>query len=72
MCRYSELESAGVALILTDRGRVTNAEIQGQFLMSEELIELLRQRVSARYYDEPQVIDVIARAILNSRGLYPN
>ena len=59
-------------MILTDRGFITNAEIQGQLLMSEELIELLRQRVSAQYYDQPQVIDVIARAILNSRGLYPH
>ena len=39
--------------------------------MSEELIALLRQRVAARYYDQPQVIDVIARAILHSRGVYP-
>lgn len=40
--------------------------------MSKEFIELLRQRVASRYYDQPHVIDVIARAILNSRGLYPN
>jgi hypothetical protein len=39
--------------------------------MSEELIALLRQRIAARYYDQPQVIDVIARAILHSRGVYP-
>jgi hypothetical protein len=39
--------------------------------MSEELLALLRQRVAAQYYDQPQVIDVIARAILISRGLYP-
>jgi hypothetical protein len=39
--------------------------------MSEELLALLRQRVAAQYYDQPQVIDVIARAILHSRGLYP-
>ena len=39
--------------------------------MSEELLALLRQRVAAQYYDQPQVIDVIARAILMSRGLYP-
>ena len=43
----------------------------GTFCMSDELIELLRQRVESRYYDQPQVIDVIARAILHSRGLYP-
>jgi hypothetical protein len=39
--------------------------------MSDELLALLRQRVAAQYYDQPQVIDVIARAILMSRGLYP-
>jgi len=39
--------------------------------MSEELIALLRQRIATRYYDQPQVIDVIARAILHSRGVYP-
>jgi hypothetical protein len=39
--------------------------------MSQELIELLRRRVAAQYYDQPHVIDVIARAILNSRGFYP-
>ena len=39
--------------------------------MSEEFLALLRQRVAAQYYDQPQVIDVIARAILISRGLYP-
>jgi hypothetical protein len=39
--------------------------------MSEELLAVLRQRVAAQYYDQPQVIDVIARAILISRGLYP-
>jgi hypothetical protein len=44
---------------------------EGTFRMSEELIELLRQRIESRYYDQPQVIDVLARAILHSRGLYP-
>jgi hypothetical protein len=49
-----------------------NADVQGQLLMSKELIELLRQRVAGQYYDQPHVIDIIARAILISRGLYPN
>jgi hypothetical protein len=31
--------------------------------MSPELIALLRHRVATRYYDQPQVIDRIARAI---------
>lgn len=39
--------------------------------MSDELLVLLRQRVAAQYYDQPQVIDIIARAILISRGVYP-
>jgi len=39
--------------------------------MSEELIALLRQRIAAQYYDQPQIVDVIARAIVHSRGLYP-
>jgi hypothetical protein len=33
--------------------------------MSAELIALLRHRIASRFYDEPQVIDAIARAILN-------
>lgn len=39
--------------------------------MTEELIALLRHRVSSQYYDQPHVLEVIARAILHSRGLYP-
>lgn len=39
--------------------------------MSEELVQVLRQRVAAQYYDQPQVLDIIARAILHSRGIYP-
>jgi hypothetical protein len=59
-------------MILTNGRPRTSVEIQGQFLMSDELIDLLRQRVASRYYDQPEIIDLIARAILNSRGLYPN
>ncbi len=40
------------------------------FRLSEELIASLRQRVDSRYYDRPEVIDVIARAILCSRFVY--
>jgi hypothetical protein len=61
----------GAAMIITDR-RPANADLQGELLMSKELIELLRQRVAGQYYDQPHVIDIIARAILISRGLYPN
>jgi hypothetical protein len=35
--------------------------------MSQELIALLRHRVESRYYDQPQVIDAIARAIVRAR-----
>lgn len=38
--------------------------------MSEELIAALRKRIQDRYYDQPQVIEIIAQAILHSRGLY--
>lgn len=38
--------------------------------MSDEFIALLRSRVEAKYYDQPQVIEVIARVILISRGIY--
>lgn len=44
---------------------------QGRSQMTEELIALLRGRIEARYYEQPEVIEVIARAILHSRGLYP-
>lgn len=43
---------------------------RGQSRMSEELIAVLRQRVDSKYYDQPQVIEIIARAILHSRGVY--
>ena len=47
------------------------AQSAGSFRMSEELVQVLRQRVADRTYDNPQVVDIIARAILHSRGLYP-
>jgi hypothetical protein len=31
--------------------------------MSEKLIHLLRERVANRYYDRPEVVDAVARAI---------
>ena len=36
--------------------------------MSEELISLLRYRVTTRYYDQPQVIDAVARVIAGARS----
>jgi hypothetical protein len=44
---------------------------QGPIHMTEELLEQLRQRVASQYYDRPEVIEIIARAILHSRGIYP-
>lgn len=46
-------------------------ESNGTLQLSEELVAVLRHRVASQYYDRPQVLDVIARAILNSRELYP-
>jgi len=34
--------------------------------MSAELVVLLRQRVANRFYDDPRVIDAVARAIMPS------
>ena len=47
------------------------ANRQGPIRMTEELLELLRQRVASQYYNRPEVIEIIARAILHSRGIYP-
>lgn len=37
---------------------------KSQFPMTDELVAFLRHRVATRFYDQPQVIDVVARAIL--------
>lgn len=42
----------------------------GRSRMSEELLATLRRRIQDRYYDQPHVIEIIAQAILHSRGLY--
>lgn len=39
--------------------------------MTEELLAILKQRVASQYYDRPEVVEIIARAILYSRGIYP-
>jgi hypothetical protein len=39
---------------------------QPESAMSDELLTLLRQRVDNRYYDEPRVIDAMARAMMPS------
>lgn len=40
-------------------------------VMTDELIRVLRQRIASQYYDRPEVVEIIARAILYSRGIYP-
>lgn len=47
-------------------------ESDATFRMSDELVRKLRERVASQYYDRPQVIDIIARAILQAHGLYPS
>ena len=39
-------------------------ETRGTTGMSKYLLEVLRERVATRYYDRPEVIDEVARAIL--------
>lgn len=55
---------------LNDSEPITNTETMRQISMSDDLIALLRQRVASQYYDQPEVIEIIARAILHSRGVY--
>jgi hypothetical protein len=40
-------------------------------VMTDELLRVLRERVASQYYNRPEVIEIIARAILYSRGVYP-
>jgi hypothetical protein len=40
-------------------------------VITDELLDLLRQRVASQYYNRPEVVEIIARAILYSRGIYP-
>jgi hypothetical protein len=44
---------------------------QESIRMTDELIELLRRRVASQYYDRPEIVEIVARAILHSRGIYP-
>jgi hypothetical protein len=52
--------------------RKTGVERQGQSPMTDELVALLRDRVASRYYDQPRVIDTIARAMLKSQDIAPS
>jgi hypothetical protein len=45
----------------------TDGDTEEHARMSEELVALLRQRVATRYYDQPHVVDAIARALLSAR-----
>ena len=40
-------------------------------VLTDELIRVLRQRIESQYYDKPEIVEIIARAILYSRGIYP-
>ena len=40
-------------------------------VMTDELLSLLKQRIASQYYNKPEVVEIIARAILYSRGVYP-
>ena len=40
------------------------------FRLSEEILVALRQRIDSSYYDRPEAIEVIARAILCSHCIY--
>jgi hypothetical protein len=52
-----------------DRGCATRrGDIRTGSDMSAELLALLRYRIASRYYDEPAVLDQIARAILRERA----
>ena len=55
-------------MLLNDSGPVRYADRSIQ--MSEEFLAMLRERLAARYYDRPEILEVVARAILRSRDLY--
>ena len=43
---------------------------QTTFRLSEEILVALRQRIDSSFYDRPEAIEVIARAILCSHCIY--
>jgi hypothetical protein len=53
-----------------DQGPPAVVSLPGRSRMSDDLIAALQQRIRDRYYDQPHVIEIIAQAILHSRGLY--
>ena len=48
-----------------------NGYTRGPLVMSDELLATLRERINSKYYDQPRIIEIVARAILMSRGIYP-
>ena len=46
----------------SDRDSLTNSDTGG-LPMSQELVALLRHRVATWYYDQPRVVDAMARVI---------
>jgi hypothetical protein len=44
---------------------------KGESPMKEDLVALLRYRVATRYYEQPQVIDRLARALIEGRYIDP-
>lgn len=55
---------------MTPNSIPTLVRLDNMSRMSEELVAALKQRVASNYYDRPEVIEIIARAILHSRGVY--
>lgn len=51
-----------------DRDSLTNSDT-GELPMSEELVALLRHRVATWYYDQPRVVDAMARVIQRTGNL---
>jgi hypothetical protein len=39
---------------------------EGRLPMTEELVALLRHRVATGYYEQPHVVDTVARAVARS------
>ena len=42
---------------------------KGESPMKEDLVALLRYRVATRYYEQPQIIDRLARVLIEGRQI---
>ena len=49
---------------LMGTGAEQSGPARGPGQMSDELIALLRRRVDTRFYDQPQLVDALARRLL--------